>query len=102
MADESKYWASGSWQVSEGSADRFVERWTEFLTWTGEEHKGLVAARLIRDQGNPSHFVSFAKWADAESRTAWQNDPQFAEYFGACRELCTDVQASGYELAVAI
>lgn len=102
MAEDSRYWASGNWRVADGQGEEFINRWTAFLTWTREANDGFEKARLIRDQGDPDHFISFAVWRDGESRGAWQNKPEFAEHFGRCRELCTDMQGGGYELAVAI
>lgn len=98
MLQENKHWSSGSWQVREGKADEFVERWREFLTWTKEANKGLLGARLIRNLSSPSTFVSFAAWEDLDSMRAWQGSPEFAERFSACRELCDDMQSGGYEL----
>ncbi|MGP3949147.1 antibiotic biosynthesis monooxygenase family protein [Streptomyces sp. 7N604] len=102
MPEESKHWASGNWRVAEGKADEFVDRWTEFLTWTREANPGFVRARLIRDANDPSHFVSFAAWRDGESLNAWSQKPEFAERVAACRALCADMQSSFYALVRAI
>ncbi|MFG2334702.1 antibiotic biosynthesis monooxygenase family protein [Streptomyces sp. NPDC048604] len=102
MTDDSKFWQSGSWRVSEGKEDEFVERWTAFLTWTKKENDGFLFARLIRDTAAQGHFVSFASWRDAESIAAWKSRPEFGEHFGACKALCDEMQASGYVLAVSV
>ncbi|MFG2878049.1 antibiotic biosynthesis monooxygenase family protein [Streptomyces sp. NPDC048337] len=102
MSEASNYWASGNWKVSEGKEDEFVDRWTAFLTWTKEANEGFLFARLIRDLGNPGHYVSFASWHDVEAMKAWQDKPEFAEYFGGCRALCEDMQGGGFSLARAV
>ncbi|MET7615760.1 antibiotic biosynthesis monooxygenase family protein [Streptomyces sp. NPDC005408] len=102
MAEDSRYWASGNWHVADGKADEFIERWTGFLTWTKEANEGFVTARLIHDLNDPGHYVSFAAWQDVDSLTAWRNKPEFAEHFGGCRALCTDMEAGNYELVVVI
>ncbi|MQS16696.1 antibiotic biosynthesis monooxygenase [Streptomyces kaniharaensis] len=102
MLQENKYWSSGNWQVGSGKAEEFVEAWRAFLTWTKDANDGFLGARLIQDIQNPQHFVSFATWRDIDAMRAWQGNPDFAEHFGACRALCEDVQAGGYELSVDI
>ncbi|WP_369148030.1 antibiotic biosynthesis monooxygenase family protein [Streptomyces sp. R44] len=102
MTDDSKYWASGNWQVSEGDVDEFVERWRAFLTWTKEANDGFLSARLIRDLKEPLHFVSFSAWRDPAAMKEWQSKPEFAELMGACRALCESMTSSGYELTVAV
>jgi quinol monooxygenase YgiN len=96
------HYASGNWHVKEEKEQEFVERWTEFLRWTRSAYPSLVSASLIRDQGDPRHFVSFADWGDAESRDAWKQVPEFIQRFTACRELCDDFYGSDYALAVSI
>jgi heme-degrading monooxygenase HmoA len=102
MTEHGRYWASGNWRVTEGKAEEFIARWTEFLTWTKDETDGFETARLIRDLQDPDHFVSFASWRDPASMGAWKNRPEFAEHFGSCRALCTDMQGGGYQLVRAV
>ncbi|MEV2209993.1 antibiotic biosynthesis monooxygenase family protein [Streptomyces sp. NPDC050997] len=102
MLQENKYWSSGKWQVKEGSADEFIDRWREFLTWTGKEHQGLLGARLVRDLRDPNAFVSFASWHDLDSMRAWQASPEFTERLNAASALCEDMQSGGYEVVVDI
>ena len=88
-------YASENWQVKEGSEDEFVSRWAQFLRWTRDNIPGFLEATLIRDAGDPRHFVSFARWDDEASREAW-GAPGFEEKFGACRELCEDFQGGPF------
>jgi heme-degrading monooxygenase HmoA len=94
--------ASGSWYVTEGKEDEFVERWTEFLGWTREDHSSFVEASLIRDEKDGRHFISFARWENPDARAAWKESPGFMERFSACRALCDDLQASDYNRVVVI
>ena len=94
-----EHWASGSWQITPGKEEEFVQRWTEFLSWTRENREGFNQARLLKDHKDPQHFVSVAEWESPEARAGWQNDPGFPERMGACRALCTDFYGSDYTLA---
>lgn len=102
ISEDGKYWNSGSWQVSEGKADEFIERWTAFLTWTKEANADFLFARLLRDAADPDHFISFAAWGASDSMAAWKEKPEFAEHFGGCRALCEDIHASGYGLTASV
>jgi len=94
--------ASGYWHVRPGSEDTFIARWTEFLQWTRDTHPGLVAATLLRDGDEPSHFVSFAEWRDTESRAAWKQSDGFMERFAPCRELCDEMRGADYDHVVTV
>jgi quinol monooxygenase YgiN len=97
-----EHYASGTWQVKAGLEQEFVERWTEFLQWTRKDHPAMLAATLLRDRSVPGHFVSFAEWADEQSRSAWKESPDFAAHFGACRALCEHMTGSDYDREVSI
>jgi heme-degrading monooxygenase HmoA len=99
---EHNTYSSGNWWVTEGREDEFVARWTEFLQWTRDSVPGLEHAQLMRDDGNPSHFLSTARWRDAESRSDWQQQPKFQDLIGACIKLCDDVHTSTYQQVVTI
>lgn len=94
--------ASGTWKVTEGKADEFIERWTEFLQWARKTQPSLITVSLLRDTNDPRHFVSIAEWTDAASRKAWKDSDGFAEHFGAARALCDDMYGSDYERVVTI
>lgn len=96
------YFASGSWHVAKGKEGQFIDNWTEFLGWTRREHSSLVRAGLIRDEGDPGHFISFAEWNDGAARKAWKEDPGFAERFSACRSLCNDFYGGDYSRLIEI
>lgn len=95
-------YASGFWQVSEGAADEFTDRWREFLGWTRDNHPGLEEATLIRARGDRNRFVSFARWASVEERDAWKDSDGFMQRFTACRELCDDFTGGDYDRVVTV
>ena len=93
---------SGDWRVRRGSEDEFITRWTEFLEWTKANAPGFVAARLIQDTEERTHFVSFAEWESGAARQAWRGLPEFSAKLGACRTLCDDMRGADYDLAAAV
>lgn len=98
----SESWASGNWHVREGQEEAFIAAWTNFLEWSRDNARGFRAARLLRDEHDPRHFVSLAEWDDSASRTAWRETEGFAQRMQACRELCDDFYGSDYQQPVAI
>jgi len=86
-----EHYASGTWNVRRGCEQDFVERWMEFLQWTRTDYPSMLAATLIRDRRVPGHYLSFAEWADEQSRAAWRAAPEFHARLGACRALCEDM-----------
>jgi heme-degrading monooxygenase HmoA len=101
MADGASY-ASGNWLVKEGSEDDFLSRWTEFLEWTRDNASGFREANLLRDGGDPRHFVSFAQWDDDASQEGWRALPEFPGKLGACRELCEDFKGGAFTRVVSV
>jgi quinol monooxygenase YgiN len=78
---------AGSWRVKPGREDDFVAAWREFAAWTAAEMAGATWATLIRDQDEPSHFVSFGPWESAGEIEAWRASKGFRERVGKIREL---------------
>jgi heme-degrading monooxygenase HmoA len=102
MTDHYDHYASGTWQVTPGCEEQFVQRWTEFLTWSRGTFPALIQAHLLRDKATPRHFVSFAEWTNPEDRTAWKESPGFEARFMACRALCEAMSGSDYDHVVVI
>ena len=94
--------ASGSWHVREGSEQAFVDAWTDLLGWTAREHPAFIAATLLRDQNDPRHFVSFARWTDQGARAAWKGSEGFASGHATCRSFCDDFYGSDYDRSVEV
>jgi hypothetical protein len=63
---------------------------------------GLLSARLVRDVGEPGHFVSFAERESLPSVTDWMELPDFAANFGACSALCGQGRGSHYTLTAQV
>lgn len=96
------HFASGTWHVTEGSEEAFVQRWTELLGWTREEFPSLVQATLLHDRNDLGHYISLAGWADAASRDAWKLTDGFKERMGACVALCDRMVGSDYDRVASI
>ena len=93
-----EHYASGNWSVSEGKEDEFIAGWREWLEWSRDNAPGLIFARLVRDDRNPRHFLSWSQWEDPTLRAAWWQKPGFDERLSALRALCDDFQGGNYEL----
>jgi heme-degrading monooxygenase HmoA len=96
------YFSTTHWHLKDGKQEEFIERWTIFLNWTRETQDGLEAARLVADEEDPRHFLSFGEWRDSAARQAWQDAPRFIELLMPCLEVCDDMQGSQYEVKVTI
>ena len=99
MADD---FASGTWHVKPGEEETFIERWRELLEWTRAKFPALQNASLIRNQQVPNHFISFAEWADGDSRNAWKQTEGFMQRQGACKALCEKMTGSDFDRVVSI
>jgi heme-degrading monooxygenase HmoA len=95
-------WASGSWSVSSGKENEFIDRWRDWLEWSRDNVTGFRSATLIRDEQNDNHFISFSDWEDVDSRERWKNSDGFQQKFAACRELCDGFQGGDFGLAVSV
>lgn len=90
------HFASGTWKVKEGSEDEFVSRWRDWIASSTRGVAGFGSARLLRDLGDPRHFLSFSDWDDPDSRRAWKESTEFAEGMAWVRELCDDFSGADY------
>jgi quinol monooxygenase YgiN len=97
-----EHYGSGTWDVREGHEAEFVQRWTEFITWSRSTHPEMLVASLLSDRSVPGHYVSFAEWSDPSARDAWKRTPEFAERFSACAALCANAKGADYDLVVTI
>lgn len=80
-------YTSGDWHVKEGSADAFIDAWTELAEWTSSTVSGCTFAKLLRDQRDSNHFLSFSPWRDENAVAAWRELPGFTERVGRLQEL---------------
>jgi len=98
----SEAYASGNWHVTEGKEAEFVETWTELLQWTRQTQPGLRRATLMRHEGQPQHFISFAEWEDGPSRDKWKATLEFGELHGKCVKMCDEFTGGHFEPRVTI
>jgi heme-degrading monooxygenase HmoA len=94
-------WASGRWQVKEGKAGEFIERWGDWISRTSHNIPGFRSARLLRAEGDPQRFTSVSDWDDGASRKAWQASPGYQEGLESVKELCDEFLGDNYEVAAA-
>ena len=97
--DEGK-WASGRWQVKEGKADEFIERWGQWLGWTSQNVSGFRSTKLLRSDEDPLRFTSIADWDDDGSVRAWKTSENFRASIQSCRELCDEFLGGDFGVAV--
>jgi heme-degrading monooxygenase HmoA len=80
-----KLYTSGDWHVKDGSGQAFIEAWQELAGWTAANIPGCTFAKLLRDESDPDHFLSFSPWRDEDAVTAWREHPGFQERVGHLR-----------------
>jgi heme-degrading monooxygenase HmoA len=74
----SRYYTTGSWTVTPGHEDAFVEAWSEFAAW-GSGHPGAGTLVLNRDLDAPESYISFGDWESFEAVRNWKDSPEFRE-----------------------
>jgi heme-degrading monooxygenase HmoA len=72
---------TGLWKPFPGQEEAFVEAWTAFASWAGEQ-PGAGVARLTRDLRDPEQFVSLMDWESIEAVRGWKGSPEFKERMG--------------------
>ena len=80
-------YTSGDWHVKPGSEEAFIERWREFAEWTAANIPGNTFAKLLQDDTDLRHFISFGPWRDHSAVSAWREHPGFKERVGRLQEL---------------
>jgi len=80
-------YSSGEWHVKPGSEQAFIERWREFAEWTVATIPANTFAKLLQDEADPGHFVSFGPWRDQSAVSAWREHPGFRDRVGGLQEL---------------
>lgn len=98
---ESTIASSGRFRVRPGEAERFVERWSELITWTRDHFPEMGTASLSRSDSDPDQFVSFARWHSASRREEWRASEEYQRRSEACRELCDEYLAGDYHEVLA-
>lgn len=98
----SENYASGTWIVTAGNEDAFVDRWRAWLTTSSSGVEGFDGAHLLRSNDDVRRFVSYSRWSDAAARDAWKQTEGFTEGFQACRAFCDDFQGGDFTEVVDI
>ena len=80
-------YTSGDWHVKKGSEQAFVEAWQELAEWTTANIPGCTFAKLLRDESDANHFVSFSPWRDERAVAVWREHRGFQQRIGHLREL---------------
>lgn len=83
----SMLYTSGDLHVKEGKEQAFVEAWQELADWTVGNLPGCAFAKLLRDDSDARHFVSFSPWRDAEAIAVWRDHPGLQQRVGYLQEL---------------
>ena len=96
------FYVSTHWRVKSGQETQFVNTWREALTWTKSAYPQLEHARLLRDEDDASHFVSFLEWADSETVDKWSADPEKERRQETLNVMCDSVDGRGYEEATRV
>jgi heme-degrading monooxygenase HmoA len=93
-------YASGEWRVRQGQEQEFVRQWHDFVMWGQREHAdGFERGRLLRDERDSAHFVSFLEWDDSSARDGWRDDAELMQRVSKLEDLCREVRTGRYEEA---
>jgi heme-degrading monooxygenase HmoA len=95
-------WASGRWQVKEGKAEEFIQRWNDWLSRTGPAAPGFRWARLLRSEDDPLRFTSVSEWDDDATLKAWKTSSEFQEGMGAAKALCDEFVGGDFDAVVVV
>jgi heme-degrading monooxygenase HmoA len=98
--DEGK-WASGRWQVTEGKADEFIQRWTAWMDEAIRSTPGFRSAKLLRAEGDPLRFTSISEWDDDATLKTWKASPEFRARIESVKALCDDFLGGDYDVVAA-
>jgi quinol monooxygenase YgiN len=96
------YFTSGSWYVTPGCEDQFIERWKEMVSWSRKNFPAMHEASLLRDDNLPGHFLSFAEWDNPDESKAWKTTTGFQERFKACAAICDKARGADYDRVAAV
>lgn len=94
-------YTSGDWLVKEGNEEAFIAQWTAVADWCLEHSLGVRSFHLIRDRGDPRHFISFGEWQNFDAVSVARSRPGFLERFHECQVLCERFSGSDYTVVLA-
>jgi len=91
-------YTSGDWHVTPGKEAEFVRAWQSFAQQSVSDD-ATSQGTLLRDNADPSHFISFGNWPDAQTVESWRSSSAFQENFAKLRALTESAQIKDYEIA---
>lgn len=97
-----RLYTSGDWYVKDGHEQAFVDAWSELAEWTIENVPGCTFAKLLRDEQDATHFVSFSPWRDEGAVEAWRAHPGFQERVGRLQQLLASFEARTLDVAAEV
>jgi len=89
----------GSWTVSPGQVEAFIEAWQEFSDWVLEQLPEGGEAFLLQDLDQPQDFVSYAALTVPERIEELLASAESASRMRSVIELCERVQPHRMQLA---
>lgn len=92
-------YTSGDWHVKPGNEEAFVEAWKRLARESALEVDATAWAKLLRDNDDPRHFVSFGRWSDEETVAEWSASDGFKQRFGSMKELVESAETRTFSVA---
>lgn len=95
-------YTSGDWRVKPGLEREFVERWHAMSEWTSANVSPTIEATLLRDNEDPSHFVSFGSWPDEQTIKTWRSSEGFQRHISTLRDVTSVMNLKTFEIAAKV
>ncbi len=90
------------WRVKEGKEQEFVEKWKQIAAANTAQFNRNGSAKLLRDDQEPTHFVSLGEWPDVHTIQQWWTSDGFKERLGQTRDLVDKMSAHTLTEAAAV
>lgn len=87
------------WHVKPGRESEFVEKWKEVAASNIVENDPNGWAKLLRDEQDPTHFVSLAEWPDVHTVGQWFESERFKQRRDQLRDLVETVTPGNFSQA---
>jgi quinol monooxygenase YgiN len=91
-------YTSGDWRVRPGREDEFVAAWHELAQWTVDNLDDTGQGTLLRDSEDPSHFLSFGSWRDAETVTRWRQTDGYRDSMAKIEGMTESMRIALYDI----
>ena len=89
----STVYTSGTWKLTPGRDEAFVEAWEQFAAWA-TRLPGAGRLRLTRDLHEEDRYVSFGDWESEEAVRGWKGSPEFKERLAQVLQHVGEFQSS--------